>query len=72
MIQVLNKSKCGNVTLEIETVFIVRGGGVTMQYHEPTAAVFEFGTRAVSQGTGKHISQQTKECHNLDTKEIKQ
>ena len=58
MVQILNKSNCGNITLEMETVFIVRGGGETIQYHDPTFAVFEFGIRAVSQRTGEHVSQQ--------------
>ena len=53
MRQIVERSSDGKVTLEVETVFIVRGGvegGRVMQYHSPKDAVFEFAMRSVSHG----------------------
>jgi hypothetical protein len=49
---IVEQSKSGNVTMEIETVFIVRGGKnkTTMQYHTPVEAVADFGIRLIEDG----------------------
>ena len=49
MRQVIEQSKDGSITMEIEVVFVVRGGKgkIDMQYHTPIDATMEFGRRAV-------------------------
>ena len=49
MRQVIEQTKDGSITMEIEVVFVVRGGKgqPDMQYHTPIDATMEFGRRAV-------------------------